>query len=124
MRGILIRTLVTAVGLWAADQLLDGVSIYGTWTLVFAALVLGIINAVVRPVLTVLTLPLTIVTLGFFLLVLNAAMFGLAAALFEDFRVDGFWSAMGGAIIVSLTAWVSSAFIGPKGGFDEFDVRR
>ena len=124
MRGILLRTLITAVGLWGADQLLSGVMIYGQWTLIFAALVLGIINAVVRPVLLVLTLPLTVVTLGLFILVLNGAMFGLAAAMFDGFRVDGFWSAVGGALIVSITSWIASSFIGPKGSYEVIVVKR
>ncbi len=124
MQGIIIRTLITAAGLWAADSLLAGVRIDGHWTLLFAALALGIINGVIRPVLTVLTLPLTVVTLGLFLLVLNAAMFGLAAALFDGFRVDGFWSALGGAVIVSITSWIASAFIGPKGRYEIMVIKR
>ncbi len=124
MQGILIRTVITALGLWLADSLLDGVRISSEWTLVFAALVLGIINAVVRPVLLVLTLPLTVVTLGLFLLVLNAGMFGLAAAFFDGFRVDGFWSALGGSLIVTITAWIASAFIGPKGRYEIMVIKR
>ena len=124
MTGILLRTVITAIGLWIADSLLDGVIIRTEATLIFAALVLGIINAVVRPVLVVLTLPLTVVTLGIFLLVLNAAMFGLAAALFDNFEVAGFWSALGGALIVSITSWIASAFIGPKGRYEVMVVKR
>lgn len=118
MRGILLRTLIIAAGLWLADQLLSGVRIDGGWTLGFAALALGIINAVIRPVLLVLTFPLTVVTLGLFLLVLNAAMFGLAAALFDGFRVDGFLSALLGTLIVSFTAWIASSLIGPNGRYE------
>ena len=124
MTGILLRTVITAIGLWIADSLLDGVIIRTEATLIFAALVLGIINAVVRPILVVLTLPLTVVTLGIFLLVLNAAMFGLAAALFDNFEVAGFWSALGGALIVSITSWIASAFIGPKGRYEVMVVKR
>lgn len=118
MRGIIIRTVITAAGLWLADTLLAGVRIDGGWTLVFAALVLGIINAIIRPVLLVITIPITVITLGLFILVLNAAMFGLAAALFEGFSVDSFWSALAGTIIVSITAWAASSLIGPSGRYE------
>jgi putative membrane protein len=80
-----------------------------------AALLLGIVNAVVRPVLILLTLPATILTLGLFLLVINAAMLGLVASLFAGFTIDGFWSALLGSIVVSLTGWTASYFIGPRG---------
>lgn len=118
MRGILLRTLIIAAGLWLADQLLSGVRIDGGWTLAFSALALGVINAVIRPVLLVITFPLTVVTLGLFILVLNAAMFGLAAALFDGFRVDGFLSALLGTLIVSATAWAASSVIGPNGRYE------
>jgi putative membrane protein len=71
-----------------------------------------------------LTLPLTIVTLGLFLFVINAAMFGLVAALLDDFAVAGFWSALFGAIIVSITSTVASWYIGPEGRYEVFVMRR
>jgi putative membrane protein len=82
------------------------------------------VNAVVRPVLVVLTLPFTILTLGFFLLVINAAMLGLVATMFEGFRIDGFGSALLGAVIVSVTGWLASWFIGPRGRIDVIVERR
>lgn len=124
MQGTIIRILITAAGLWLADALFAGVRFDGAWTLLFSALVLGIINAIVRPVLVVLTLPLTVVTLGLFLLVLNAAMFGLAAAFFAGFQVDGFWYAVGGALVVSITSWVGSAFIGQNGRYEVMVIKR
>ena len=83
MNGFLLRFLITALGLWLAASLVPGVTITGTWTLIFAAFWLGIVNAVVRPMLVFLTLPLTLITLGLFLLVINAAMSGLVAALLD-----------------------------------------
>ena len=116
--------LIAMLGLFLASKLLPGVSIHGTGTFILAAILLGVVNAVVRPIAFILTLPLTIVTLGLFLLVLNAAMFGLVAAFLDNFSVAGFWSALFGAIIVSITSTVSSWYIGPDGRYEVFVVRR
>lgn len=105
LRDIVLRIFVVAVGLWIADAIVPGVAITGFGAIVLAAAVLGFLNAIVRPILVVLSLPFVIVTLGLFLLVLNAAMFGFAAWLLEDFRVDGFWSAVLGSLVVSVASW-------------------
>jgi putative membrane protein len=118
MTGFLLRCVITGLGLWLADSLFDGIVIQSTGTLILAAIVLGILNGVVRPVLFFLTLPLTIVTLGIFVLVLNASMFGLAAAFLSGFQVTSFWSALGGALVVSLISWMASWFIGSKGRYE------
>ncbi|MDH5620073.1 MAG: phage holin family protein, partial [Gammaproteobacteria bacterium] len=107
-----------------ASALLPGVSISGAWSFILAALLLGLVNGLVRPVAFLLTLPLTVVTLGLFLFVLNAAMFGLVAAMLDDFSVGGFWSALFGAVIVSLTSTIASWYIGPQGRYEVFVVRR
>jgi putative membrane protein len=112
------------LGLYLASQVLSGVNIVGTGTFILAALLLGIVNAVVRPIALVLTFPLTILTLGLFLFVLNAAMFGLVAALLQNFTISGFWSAVFGSIIVSITNTVSSWYIGPDGKFEVYVIRR
>jgi putative membrane protein len=112
------------LGLFVASRLLPGVSIAGTGTFILAALLLGFVNALVRPIAFLMTLPLTILTLGLFLFVLNAAMFGLVAAMLDNFSVAGFWSAVFGAIIVSLSSTVASWFIGPSGRYEIFVVRR
>lgn len=124
MQGIVLRTLITMLGLWVASALVPGVSIAGAWTFIFAAVLLGVVNAFVRPVAFLLTLPLTLLTLGLFLLVLNAAMFGLVAAMLDDFAVAGFWSALFGAIIVSITSMIASWYIGPDGRIEVFVVTR
>jgi putative membrane protein len=123
MDRFLVRALVAALGLWAADALIDGISFDSTGWLLGSALVLGLINAVVRPVALVLTLPITVVTLGLFLLVLNAAMLALAGWLVPGFHIAGFWSAFWGAVIVSLVSAVGSWFFGPKRRI-EINVRR
>ena len=124
MNGFLLRLAISAIGLWLATVLVKGVHIDGPWTLLFAALVLGIVNAFVRPVFLLLTLPFTILTLGLFILVINAAMFGLVAALVDGFHLSGFWAALFGALVVSLTSWLASAFIGPRGRYEVIVVQR
>lgn len=124
MQGILVRTIIIALGLGLANALVPGVSIRGTLTLIVAALLLGLVNAIIRPLVLLLTLPITVVTLGLFLFVINAAMFGLVAAMLDSFSVGGFWSAVFGAIVVSITSILASWFIGPKGRYEILVVRR
>jgi putative membrane protein len=124
MAGIILRLLVVALGLWLAAELVPGISVTGPWTLLGAALVLGIVNAVIRPLFILLTLPVTLLTLGLFLLVINAAMLGLVAWFFDGFVVAGFWPAFFGAIIVGLVSWIASYFIGPRGKVEAIYVRR
>lgn len=115
MRGFVVRLLITALGLWVADQLLGGITITGTGALIISALLLGVVNAIIRPIILILTLPLTIVTLGFFVLIVNGISLAIAAWLVPGFHVAGLWSATIGAIIVGLTGWAASAFIGGSG---------
>ena len=124
MAGIVVRTLIIALGIWLASELLPGVTIAGTGTVLLAALLLGLVNAVVRPILVLLTLPVTLVSLGLFILVINAAMFGLVAAMLERFSVAGFWSAVFGALIVSLVSTVASWTIGPDGRYEILIIDR
>ena len=124
MQGIVIRTLIYMLGLFLASRLLPGVSIVGTGSFILAAVLLGLANAFIRPLMFVLTFPLTIVTLGLLIFVLNAAMFGLVAAILDNFQVAGFWSALFGAVIVSITSTVASWTIGPDGKYEVFVIRR
>lgn len=124
MAGILIRTLVVALGLWLASVLVPGIAFAGPWTLLGSALLLGLVNAVLRPVLVLLTLPVTVLTLGLFVLVINAGTLALVAWVFEGFTVSGFWPALFGAMIVSLTGWLASYLIGPRGRIEVIVVRR
>ena len=112
------------LGLFLASSLVPGVSITGAWTFVFAAVLLGLVNAFVRPIAWLLTLPVTLVTLGLFLLVLNAAMFALVAVLLDQFVVSGFWAALFGALIVSITSTIASWYIGPDGRIEIIVVRQ
>src|SRR5207249_3611180 len=112
MRGFVVRLLITALGLWLADQLLPGIAFSGTGALLVSALLLGIVNAFIRPILVILTLPLTLLTLGLFILVVNGISLALVAWLVPGFHIDSLGSATVGAIIVALTSWIASSFIG------------
>lgn len=124
MPGLIVRLLIYMFGLWVATQIVPGVHIAGVGTFILAAILLGVVNALVRPVAIVATLPLTIVTLGLFLFVVNAMMFGLVAWLLDDFAVSGFWAALFGSLVVSLTSTLASWYIGPSGRYEVFVVRR
>ena len=115
MTGFLLRAVIAAFGLWFATLWVDGIVVDGPGTLLIAAVVLGLVNAIVRPIIIVLTLPISVVTLGFFLLVINAGMLALVAVIVPGFDVAGFWSALWGGLIVSLTGWIGSWFIGSRG---------
>jgi putative membrane protein len=123
MPGFWVRFFIIACGLLLATYLLEGVHLGGAMSLLFAALVLCAVNAIVRPIMLLLTLPITVVTLGLFLLVLNGAMLGLAALLVPGFVIDGFWTAVFGAIVISMTGMVANWFIGPKGRVEIIVVR-
>ena len=124
MTGFFLRAAIVALGLWIATETFSGMHISGPLTLIVAAILLGLVNAVVRPVLIVLTLPLTVVTLGLFLFVVNAAMLGLVALLLPGFRIEGFWTAVGTYLVVSLTSWLASGLIGDKGSIEVMVVRK
>lgn len=124
MNGFFLRTLITILGLLLASAIIPGVDIEGTGSVILAAILLGLVNGFVRPILFLLTLPITIITLGLFLFVLNAAMFGLVAAMLDNFAVAGFWSAIFGSLVVSITSTLASWYIGPDGRIDVIVVRR
>lgn len=111
MMFLLARTAIGACGLWLASGIVAGIAFDGTGWLIGAALLLGAVNAVVRPVLIILTLPVTILSLGLFILVINAATFGFVAWLLRGFHVAGFFPALYGALVVSITGWMGSVFI-------------
>jgi putative membrane protein len=123
MEGFLIRAVVVAIGLWLASKIVSGIAFNSTQTLIAAALLLGIVNAFVRPIIVILTLPITLLTLGLFLLVINALMIMLVAWFLPGFLVAGFWSAIFAAIVVGLTSWVMSGWIGPRGRIEVMTVR-
>jgi putative membrane protein len=124
MVGFLLRAAITALGLWVASEIFQGLQFESPAKLIVAAILLGIVNAFVRPLAFILTLPLTVLSLGFFLLVLNAAMVGLVAWMVPGFEISGFWTAVGAALIVSLVSWAASSAIGSNGKVQIFTVRK
>jgi putative membrane protein len=124
MLGIIVRTAIIMLGLFVAATLVPGVRIEGFGNFLIAGLLFAIVNAIIRPIAFVLTLPITVVTLGLFLLVLNAAMFGMVAWLHGGFEVSGFWAALFGALIVSIVSTVASWMIGPQGRYEIYVARR
>ncbi|MBS0387446.1 MAG: phage holin family protein [Proteobacteria bacterium] len=115
MTRFLLRAAVAALGLWLASRWVDGIHFADQGTLVIAALLLGLVNALLRPLIVLLTLPLTVLSLGLFMFVINALMLELVAALLEPrFSLSGFRAALLGAIVVGLAGVVGSWFIGPR----------
>ena len=121
--GFVIRLVVNAAALWVAAQLVSGFVITGVTPLILAALVLGLINAIVRPILLILTLPLTIVTLGLFLFVLNAFCIWLTSRLVPGFEVHTFLAAVLGALVISIVSWIVTAFLSDTGRWRRLDER-
>jgi putative membrane protein len=115
MTGFLLRAAVAALGLWAATRLVNGVVIDDPYTLLAAGALLGLVNAVVRPIALLLTLPLSLATLGLFIFVINAGMLALVAEMLHGFHLSGFRAALLGALVVGIAGWIGSWFIGPKG---------
>jgi len=102
----LVRAVFAALGLWVASAIVPGVHVSDTGSLVLAAILLGVVNALVRPVVFILTLPLTVLTLGLFLLVVNAAMIGLVAMLLGGFTVNGLVPGVLAAIVTGIASWI------------------
>ena len=106
---------INAAALWLADALWRSVTINGWKAYLIGAAVLGIANAIIKPVLAVLTLPLIIVTLGFFYLLINIAMIGLAEWIAPNFSIDGFWTYVGTVVIVWLVNWIGQRLVDETG---------
>jgi putative membrane protein len=122
MKGFFFRLLVTAFGLWAAATIVPGVVITGWQALLVSALLLGIVNAVIRPVILILTLPLTVLTLGLFILVVNGISLAIVAWLVPGFQLAGLFAATLGACVVGITSWFASTFVGGSGRIER--IRR
>ena len=115
MRGVLLRWLVLTAAVLAASWLLDGIRVNGIFPALLAAALLGILNAVFRPLLILMTLPVNILTLGLFTFVINALMLMIVSAVIPGFDVRGFWTAVVGALIIGAASWLLNIFIGGKG---------
>ena len=109
----LLNVLINAVALWVATKIVSGVSVESTDALFLAALVIGLVNSIIRPILAFLTFPITVLTLGLFYFVLNGGMLYLAAAIAPGFEVDGWISASLAALVVSIVATILHLFVKP-----------
>jgi len=113
--GFFVRVLVNILAIILAASLVPGIRLDGVLSAVAAGLLLGLVNAVVRPVLLILTLPITLLTLGLFLLVLNGLCLWLVASVVKGFYVAGFWSALLGALVVSVMSWIVTVLVSDSG---------
>jgi putative membrane protein len=107
----LLRTLLNGIAIVVAAWFIPGVQLTGIVPALFAGVLLGFVNALIRPILLLLTLPFTLLTLGLFIFVVNAICFALTAALVPGFEISGFFAAFFGAIVVSLVSWVLNAIL-------------
>ncbi len=124
MNGLLFRWLISAVSLLIVSYIVPGIEVQGFFYALIAAVFLGVLNAIVRPVLIILTLPLTILTLGLFLFVVNGIMLMLVSLVLKGFHVNGFWPAVLGALLLSVINWFSNSYINSKGRIESIDMHR
>ena len=122
--GFLVRFAITALGLWLAEQWIPSLVFSSPESLLAAALLLGVVNAIVRPLLILLTLPITVLSLGLFLWVINAGMLELVAWLLDGFSIGSFWAALLGAAVVSVTSGFASLTIGSRGRIQVLTIER
>jgi len=113
--GFMIRVFVNALAIYFTAAIVPGIELSGAMAALGAGLVLGIVNAIVRPILIMLTLPFTLLTLGLFLFVLNGLCLWLTASLVKGFEVHGFWAAVFGAILVSVVSWLLTTAVSDRG---------
>lgn len=124
MKGLLFRWVLNAGGLLLVSYLFEGIHVAGVGWAFIAALFLGVMNALIRPVVLVLTLPINILTLGLFTLVVNGLMLWLTGSLLKGFVVEGFWPAVGGALVMSLISLAVNSLIGDQGRVEVIEMRR
>jgi putative membrane protein len=122
MKGLLIRWIVNAGALWLIATIIKGIEVRSVVAAIVAAAVLGIINAVLRPIFILLTLPINILTLGLFTFILNGGMLYLTSVLVRGFEVHGFWAAVFGALVLSIISALTTAFLSDDGRFQRIHV--
>jgi putative membrane protein len=122
--GLLVRWLVLTAAIMVASYLIQGIEVNGFFSALFAAAILGVLNVFFRPILLILTLPINILTLGFFTFIINAVLLKMASGVISGFVVHGFWSAVFGALIISVVSWLLNSFINDQGRVGYTDLRR
>lgn len=124
MTGILIRWFILTLSIIAAAYTVEGIAVSGFFAALFAAAVLGILNAVLRPILIVLTLPINILSLGLFTFLINALLLKMVSGVISGFDIHGFWPAVLGALMISIVSWILNALIGERGQVEVIDLRK
>ena len=124
MNGLLVRWLLLTISIIVTSYLVDGIHVTSFFSAFFAAAVLGILNALFRPILIVITLPINILTLGLFTFVINALLLKMASGVVPGFYVEGFWSAVFGSLIISLVSWMLNSFVNEKGKIRYIDLKK
>lgn len=122
MRGIALRWLTLTGAILFSAYLFEGIRVSGFFSALFAAALLGILNAFFRPIALILTLPINILTLGLFTFVVNALMLKMASGVIQGFDVYGFWTAVFGSLFISVISWALNTFISDKGRVDIIDL--
>lgn len=121
MNGIIIRWLVLTFAIILTSYLLDGIQITGFFSALLAAAILGILNAFFRPILLILTLPINILSLGLFTFIINAVLLMMVSGVIPGFKIQGFWYALFGSLLISIVSWFLNSFIGDKGQIERVD---
>jgi len=124
MKGIFIRWLILTAAIMVASYVIDGIQVKSFFTALFAAAILGILNAFFRPILIILTLPINILSLGLFTFIINAMLLKMASGVISGFEVYGFWSAIFGSLLISLVSWALSSFINEQGRMEYIDLKK
>ncbi|MCU0596315.1 MAG: phage holin family protein [Desulfobacterota bacterium] len=124
MKGLVVRWLFLTVAILVAAHLIEGIEVKGFWSAFLAAAILGVLNALFRPVLIILTLPINILTLGLFTFVINAILMMMVSGVVGGFEVHGFWSALLGSLVISLVSWLLNSFINEQGRVGYVDLKK
>ncbi len=124
MAGLFIRWLILTAAITAASFLMDGIEVTGFFSALGAAAILGVLNAIFRPILIILTLPINVLTLGLFTFVINALLLMMVSGVISGFHVQGFWWAVFGSLVISLVSWFLSSFVNSRGRVEYIDMER
>ena len=123
MKGIFLRWIILTIAVIIASYLLEGIHVSGFFSALFAAALLGILNAIFRPILIILTLPINILSLGLFTFVINAVLLMMVSGVISGFEIKGFWSAVFGSLLISIVSWLLNSFIGEGGKVKYIDLK-
>ena len=122
--GLFIRWLILTIAILVTSYLLEGINSAGFLSAFFAAAILGILNAFIRPILLIVTLPINLLSLGFFTFIINAFLLNFVSVLISGFQVQGFWSAVFGSLLISLVSWLLTSFIDRSGRVEYIEISR